>query len=128
MPFADVVADVIAHLDPVDGVSVSSKVPSPRPDEFIQIRRIGGPGVPPVTEVVRLDVFTWADTGPRAMELLGLVRESIWALAGGVALGYVVYGVVEFMGPTQSDDTETSTPRGWYRPELTVRADAVIHS
>ncbi len=128
MPFQDVVEDVIAHLDPVDGtVAVVSEIPKPRPEEFVQIRRIGGPGLPPVRELVRLDVFAWAQTGPRAMAILALVRASIWQLAGGTDLGYQVYQVNEFLGPSQSDDTATGQPRGWYRPELTVRADDVIH-
>lgn len=128
MAFENVITDVIAYLDPVDGtVPVHNDIPKPRPDEFIQVRRIGGPATPPVQETVRLDIFAWAETSPRAEELINLVRASIWALAGKATLGYMVYRVSEFMGPTQSTDVDTGIPRGWYRPEMTVRANDAIH-
>lgn len=131
MAFPDVVSDLITHLDPVDGtVPVRSETPdsfNAGTDEQIIIRRVGGSALMPVRDVNRLDVWAWAATAPRARALLYLVRSQIWDLAGTTALGYQVYKVAEFMGPTQRDDTEIKAPRCWYRPELTVRADDVIH-
>lgn len=129
MAYPDVVSDLITHLHPVDTtVPVRSDVPDSfraGTGELIQIRRIGGAELVPVRDVNRLDVWAWAATAPRARQLLLTVRAQIRALSGTTTLGYVVYRVTDFMGPTQRDDTETSAPRCWYRPELTVRADDV---
>ena len=128
MAFPDLVDDLITHLHPVDGtVPVHSDVPDPRPVEFVQIRRIGGLAELPVRDTVRLDVWTWASSNRRAMALLALVRGEIWRLRGSNTLGYPIYDVTEFMGPTQRSDPDTGAPRGWFRPEVTVRADDVTY-
>lgn len=128
MAFEDVVADVIAYLEPVVApVPVHAEIPKPRPVEFLQVRRIGGPAEPPVREIVRLHVEAWATSEVRAMEILRAARPAVWDLAAANTLGYMVYTVVEFAGPTQGTDTETGVPVAWFRPELTVRSDDVIH-
>lgn len=129
MAFEDVVADVIAYLGPLmSPLTVVSEVPRDRPDEFIQVRRIGGTAVMPVREIVRLDVWAWAEEGEeqRAMQLIATVRAHIWALRHSTTLGYQCYDIGETMGPTQASDLDTGLPRGWYRPELTVRANDVV--
>ena len=128
MAFADVIADVITYLEgEVPGLEFSSDIPNPRPEEFGQVRRIGGVADPPVTDVVRLNIYTWAATPQRAYQLLMLVRSAIWDLAGGNQLGYPCYKVAEFMGPTLTQDSQSGDPQGWYRPEITIRSEDVIH-
>lgn len=129
MAFADVIADVRTYLVAQTGYAFYSDVPNPRPVEFVQIRRIGGLAEMPVKENVRLEFFTWAATSVRAMEMINEIRLQVWRLGGGIDLGYQVYQVADFMGPTQTHDSQTGTPQGWYRPEITIRAnDVVQHS
>ncbi len=126
MAFADVNADMITYLIAQTGLVIQSDVPNPRPVEFAQVRRLGGLAEFPVTEVARFDIFTWADTSPRAMGMLLDIRAAVWRLGGGLDLGYQVYRVAEFMGPTLTQDPQTATPQGWYRPEITIRANEVV--
>jgi hypothetical protein len=138
MAFPDAVDLVIGYLDPIVApVKVANRVPNPRPDRFVQVRRVGGPAQVPVRDRPRLDVFAWAPTDPQAMALALQVRTALWALAGTNLLGVAVYRVSEFMGPRQDDDTLPATtttttgggtPRVWATYELDLRADDVIHA
>lgn len=128
MAFADPIVDMITYLEAqVPGLPFSSDIPNPRPTEFAQVRRIGGVADPPVREIVRYNIYTWAASPPRAYELLMLIRAAIWTLPGGTDLGYPCYKVVEFMGPTMTQDSQSGVPQGWYRPEITIRSEDVIH-
>ncbi len=127
MTWPDAVGLVVAYLDQaLTPTPVSSRVPKPRPDEFVQVRRVGGSATPPVRDQPRLDVFTWAPTDPEAMALAHAVREALWALAGNDLLGVTVYDITEFLGPRQDDDDVTGTPRVWATYSLTIRADTAI--
>lgn len=139
MAFPDVVALLIAYLDPIVGaVAVASRVPNPRPGRLVQVRRAGGLAQSPVRDRARLDVFTWAPTEVEAMQLALTVRSAVWALAGTDTLGPMVYRVQEFMAPRAFDDERSdstaqvvnagASPRVWATYELTIRADDVIHS
>lgn len=110
----------------LDPVPVATEVPDPRPPELVQIRRVGGPALPPVREAVRIDVFCWAETEERAYTLGNLAREAIWELNGQDLAGLPVYDVSEFMGLTMTADDETRTPQLWATYELTVRADGAV--
>lgn len=127
MAFADVVEELIAHYGTIVApVPVSSRVPTPRPETFVQVRRTGG--VPPGTirDRVRLDVIAWAPTEPEATALVDQLRTATWALSGKVLGDTVVYDVGTFAGPTQTDDDVTGSPITFWRPELIVRAEDVI--
>lgn len=126
--FPPTVALVVAYLAPILApIHVGTEVPAVRPVEFVQVRRVGGPALPPVRELVRLDVFAWAATEERATQVGGYVREAMWALQGLVIGGVPVYEIGEFMGPTMTEDDQTRTPQLWTTYELTVRADSAIH-
>jgi len=125
--FPDPAGLVIGYLEPlVAPVHVGSRVPKPRPDRFIQVRRVGGRSET-VRDIARLDIFCWDPTDPGAMALALDVRTRIWALAGSALLGPAVYRVAEFLAPRHSDDDKTGTPRVWATYELAVRADDAIH-
>jgi len=121
----DAVALVIAYLDGLHSIPVVSKVPNPRPAEFIQVRRVGGAGLAPVRDVARLDIFCWSTSGPAAMQLGGTVRAQMFALGRTTALGVDCYRVQEVLF-RQFDDDETGVPRCWGTYELTLRADEVL--
>lgn len=127
MTWPDAVGLVVAYLDQaLTPTLVASRVPEDRPDEFVQVRRVGGPATPPVRDQARLDVFTWAVTDPEAMDLAYTVREALWLLPGTDLLGPVVYRIEEFLGPRQDDDVVTGTPRVWATYSLTLRANNAI--
>lgn len=127
MSFVDVNELLINYLRPVMSHHVSARVPDPTPEEFTQVRQVGGSPVVPVRETVRLDVFCWAETDPRALELALQARAAVWALSGTTELGVVVYTIAEFLSPRLADDPDTGTPRAWATYDLTVRAEALIH-
>lgn len=127
MAFPDVVLLLRDYLQPIlDPVPVSSRVPKPRPTQFVQIRREGG-HTETIRDVARIDIITWAPTDPEAMRIALDARAAIWALAGRDHLGVMCYRVEEFLAPRQDDDEKTGTPRVWFTPELHLRADEVIH-
>lgn len=127
MTWPDAVGLVVAYLDAaLTPTAVSSRVPNPRPGEFVQVRRVGGPADPPVRDRPRLDVFAWAPTDPDAMDLAYTVRELLWLLPGTDLLGPVVYRIEETLGPRQDDDDTTGTPRVWATYSLTLRANNAI--
>jgi len=127
MAYPDAVALVVSYLDGLHSVPVSSRVPDPRPAEWIQVRHVGGADLRPVRDVSRLDVFYWAATDPAAFAGAELVRREIHAVAGTTTLGGVMcYRVDEFLSPRQFDDAETGTPRRWATYTLTLRADDAI--
>jgi len=129
--YADAVALLRTYLlDPGQALPaltgpVASQVPDPRPDEWTQLRRIGGADLPPVREIVRIDAFSWALTYPAAWTLTELTRRKIMALKGTALLGPVVYRVETTMAPRQLDDELTGLPRYWATYALTIRADDV---
>lgn len=129
MAYPDIVALLRTYLLPiVTPRPVSSRIPDPRPDEWVQIRRIGGTQLRPVRDSPNVDVFAWAPTDPEAWELADLLRRSIHSLAATTLLGPPVYRVGEILGPTQLDDPLTGTPRVWATYAIDVRAnDAIAH-
>ena len=127
MAFADPVTLFITHIETVTSPTpVHGRVPKQRPDEFHQVRRQAGPALPPVRELVRLDVWTWALTDLRATELHSTLRSAVWALSGTNTLGVMVYEIAEFKGPGSADDAESGHARVWATYDLTIRADDVI--
>lgn len=126
--YPDLYPALRAYLLPIIApVDVVTRIPDPRPETLLQIRRVGGQALVPVRDRVRMDVWSWAPTDEQAMDLALGVREAIWALAGTTTLGIRVYRVEEFLGPRHDDDPNTSSPRVWMTPELTIRADSAIH-
>lgn len=127
MAFPDVVALGIAWLGALVSPDVVAQVPDPIPDRLVQWRRAGGPALPPVREIARIDVWTWGDGDTDAWSLALEVRGHVWSLPGTSALGVPVYQVAEFKGPGGDDDEETGRSRVWATYDLTVRADDVMH-
>lgn len=128
MAYADVLALVIAYLDGLHAVPVASRVPDPRPAEWIQVRHVGGTQLRPVRDVVRLDVFYWHNGGDEAAMAGGqTVRAEIHAFAKTSAIGVMCYRVEETLGPRPIDDVPlTGASRSWATYALTVRANDAI--
>jgi len=127
MAYPDIVALLRTYLLPlVGGVPVASRVPDPRTTRWLQIRRVGGTQQRPVRDQPRVDALAWDDDDPGAWALAEVVRRSIHALAGTTLLGPVVYRVEETLGPRQSDDPLTGSPRVIATYSISVRADDAI--
>jgi len=120
----DAVALVVSYLDGLHAIPVSSKVPDPRPARFIQVRRVGGAGLPPVRDVARLDIWCWGSSGPDAGDIANTVRAQMFALARTTTLGVDCYRVEESLC-RQLDDPETGQARYWLTYALTLRADEI---
>jgi hypothetical protein len=125
MSLPDVVGLVRTYLDGLHAIPVVSKVPEPRPAEFIQIRRIGGAALPPVRDLPRVDIFCWSTGGPEAMTLGNTVRAQMFALARTAPSGVQCYRVEESLF-RQFDDPETGQARSWGTYALILRADEIL--
>ena len=123
MAYPDIIALLVAYLDPLLTGPVATRVPDPRPDVWTQLRRVGGPVAKPVRDRPRIDVISWALTDPEAWTLAELTRRSIHALQGTATLGPVVYRVEETLGPRQLDDTVTGRPRCLATYSILIRAN-----
>lgn len=127
MAYPDAVGLVIAYLAPLHvGKTVASRVPSNRPAEWIQVRQVGGAGMPPVRDVVRLDVFYWAADEPTAKAGGLLVRGEIQALARTSTLGVPCYRVEETLQRQWDDPLVENNYAWWASYALTLRADSVL--
>ena len=83
MALPDPLALLRTYLLPlVAPVPVVVRVPDPRPEKLVQIRRVGGPAVAPVRDRPRIDVLAWAATDAEAVALQSTARSAIWALRG----------------------------------------------
>lgn len=129
MAWPDAVRLVIAYLTPIVAPArVVSRLPqdaAPR-EPLLQVRRVGGPALPPVRDVARLDVWAWGPDEGEAWDLGLAARGALWLLPGTTALGVTCYRIEEFMGPRQQDDPASQTPRVWATYELHLRADSAI--
>lgn len=128
MAYSDPLPSIVAYLAAgVTPVRVVADVPDPRPPTLLQVYRVGGDALTPVREQVRLDVFAWAPSDVPAMTLALQARTLIWALAGKSTLGFMVYRVQEFLGPTKIRDPIRVSPQVWATYDLDIRANAAIH-
>jgi hypothetical protein len=119
----DLVRDYLAGLH--SGVTVATRVPSPQPATWIQLRQVGGSELPPVRDTSRLDVFYWSTDEPTAKAGGMTVRGEIHALAHTSTLGVVCYRVEEFL-QRQTDDPLEGKPGWWATYALTLRANDVV--
>lgn len=126
MAYPDIVALLRTYLLPIVSVPIASRVPDPRPDVWLQIRRVGGAQQRPVRDQPRVDVLAWDDDDPGAWALAELVRRSVHALAGTTTLGPTVYRVDETLGPRQFDDPLTGAARVMATYSISIRADDAI--
>lgn len=112
---------VIAYLSPIAGVLVATRVPRPRPNRWVQVRRSGGTITKFVQDQPRIDLFAWGADEADSHDLCMTVRAAIHALAGTVMLGVACYRVEEFLGPNRADDLETGAARMWMTVQLNLR-------
>lgn len=100
------------------GIHVSSTVPNPRPAEFVQVVRTGGPLRDLVVDDAQLTVDSWSTSDEDAHDLAQMCRALLHAATGRQLAGHQVYRVVEFAGPALLADPLSDTPR--YRASYQV--------
>lgn len=129
MTIPDTVGLTIAWVNaiPALGATAGAEIPDPIPVDYIQVRRMGGPAMPPVRDQPLLQFSSWAASDLESMNRLQVIREGLWALQGTDGLGVTLYEVFESAGPTSTTDSQTSRRYAFMRTALTVRADDIIH-
>lgn len=121
----DAVAVVTAYLRGAlkmhgRAVPVVSRVPSPRPREFVRVQRVGGTQQTPVSDRPRLDIHCWAESESSASDLAALSRGLVGAMPG-VRGGVTVYRVQEVGGPMWLPDEKSSAARFAFAVEIHMR-------
>jgi hypothetical protein len=99
-----------------DTVYVGVKVPDPRRDRMVIVRRDGGPRLDTVREAARLGVRVWATSEQDATDLARLVRALMWMAPDGSP----VCRVNDLSGPSPVAD-ESKQPLRFFSLELIVR-------
>lgn len=115
----DVTLLATQYLRPrLGGVPVGSRIPRPRPAEFVVLRRVGGSQRGPLTDDARLDVQVWAEADERAMEIGALTRYQLGLMPQHVP---VVRQFGEDAGPNLIPDAPSDVPRVLLTVVLSVR-------
>lgn len=105
-------------------VTVSTKVPNPRPSEFVRVIRAGGPQLNLVQDRPTLIVEAWAATESAAASLAELSRALIKSTAGTVIGGVTVYRVDELGGPNNNPDPDSAQARYTVTLSMLLRGTA----
>jgi hypothetical protein len=120
--YADAELVVVEYLRPlIDPVPIGLRVPNPRPDKFVNIRRVGGTA-DRVIDVARIDLFAWALTDQDAQDLAMTLRRYLAAMPG-VRGGVRVVRVEEFAGPMPAPD-DSNQPRWLVTDDISLRGVA----
>ena len=126
--FPDAAAAVTSRLGDELDIETDHKVPNPRPDEFIVVRRVGGPRRDLVTDEATLTIEAWAQTEEAAHDLAQLARAHVHAMAGTTEGDARVYRVGEFAGPASLPDPESDQPRYTLTVTVAVRGATPVGS
>ena len=86
---------------------ISSRIPNPRPSQFVTLTRIGGLSSDIVVDNPVLVVDAWAATETASHDLLQQVRTALLALPLTQTPTTPVYRVVELSGPAYLPDEGT---------------------
>lgn len=109
--FPDAMAVAIAYLNANMTPPVLPRVPSPRPAEFLTVRRTGGPKRNLVTDQAQLTVESWAESDEDAHDNIQRARALLNDMPGQTLSGVPVYRVEELTGPANLPDPLSDQPR-----------------
>lgn len=100
---------------------ISSRIPNPRPDQFVTLTRVGGVSDDIVIDNPVLVVEAWAVTEAAAHDLLQQVRTVLLAMPSTQTPTTPVYRVAELAGPAYLPDEDTpNDPHERYRMTVQV--------
>ena len=121
--FVDAQAAAVSILDAALTQPVRTRVPNPRPAEFVRVERLGGTRRNVVTDEALISVEAWAATEQDAHDLAQLARGWLHAAQGSTVAGFgTVYRVDELGGPAHSPDPESGQERFTFSVQLALRA------
>ena len=119
--FPDAEAVAVAHM-PDLGVSMSTKVPNPRPASFVRVTRTGGSRRDLVTDGAQLTFEAWAATDVEASDLAALARSYVYQLAED-QVG-PIRGARDVSAPVSFPDPESGSPRYQFTVVVDLRGSA----
>jgi hypothetical protein len=102
-------------------VPTGNRVPSPRPDRFVRVRRQGGTRVTVVTEAAQLGIEAWAPDVGGADELAQACRSVLFGMKGRTIDGVPVYLVEDIGGPSEVADPLSDQPRAQFAVAVHLR-------
>lgn len=111
----------ITAVSGYSGVVGHIRLPSPLPDRFFQVRRIGGVRDSIVADNPRLDLFSWGNSDTDAHDMAQLLRSLMYAMRGSTHEGTFVYNVTEFAGIQAIPDPDTGRSRYLQSFEVRLR-------
>lgn len=119
MPNAVKVA--ISVLAPLE-LPAGPRIPKPRPDRFLVVRRLGGDEATPVSDKALITVEGWALDDEQAEDLCQQARTLLHSARGQTHAGAVIYRVTGAGGPAPLPDPDGSSHRRYVTQlELHVR-------
>ncbi|MFJ8472167.1 hypothetical protein [Kitasatospora sp. NPDC094011] len=101
-------------------VPVVSRIPSPRPPEFVRVERVGGTRATVVSDRPRLDIHAWAATESAAHDLAALVRALLDQIPG-IRDEVTVYRITDVGGLMWMPDDQSGSPRYALAVEIHMR-------
>lgn len=109
-----------------DTVTVAAKVPAPRPERLVVLRRAGRTrAVQNILTRPRIDAQVWAANEFDALQLADLVEAHLLAAPGEVA---GVSRASLFLGPTPIPDPDDETPRALLTVEWQLKGVQIPES
>lgn len=110
-----------------ESISVTTDVPNnPRPEEFIQIIRTGGPRMNIVADNPQITIDCWALNEERAYEIASYARALIEALEGSSYQNVAFYRMNEFSGPFSNPDPDSNIPRYTWTFTIGMRGTQLV--
>lgn len=124
-PVAAVVAALNARLAEAGqtGVKAYGQTPTPRPQKFVKVFRVGGPITNVVIDNAMIRLEAWGPTDQQSLALANAAAAIVNTLGDVGRVGNVgIYRVTEFSGPANSPDPASHTPRHTWTVEVKCRA------
>ncbi|MFD8618263.1 hypothetical protein [Streptomyces sp. NPDC059513] len=124
--FADAESLAVTYLkSKIAGVSVSTKVPSPRPQKLIKVTRVGGSKLRLNADSPILVFECWAPDSIQASALCRQARAYVNAMDGQTINGVWVFKVREVGGPAFFPDPDTDLPRYQFSVAIDTKGEVL---
>lgn len=108
-----------------DSATVGSRVPNPRPDRFVLVRRVGGPALNRVADNATVTIECWDLAAEDAHDLAQLCRALVHSLPGSERSGTPIYRVTELAGPGELPDPLSDHPRYTVTMQVAMRGTSL---
>lgn len=102
-------------------VPMGTKIPNPRPPEFVLVRRVGGSRQNFVVDAARLAIEAWSTTPGDAADLAEQCRALVLSMQGTVQSSIPIYQVIDVGGPGDLPDPLSDQPRYSFAVEMHIR-------